>query len=96
MERGTTDCRGVVARVIAVADSARRRVARRRPWPWGFGSLRATVVNGFGNGLNASQLKFEGEKSGELRASRDFAVFPSARGEVKVSGFASSELLQAK
>ncbi len=70
------------------------------------GSVRARVLDGSGNGLNASRLRFEeyvrenptenGQNGGFLRLSTQFADKGHLVGEVKVSGLAGDELLQSK
>ena len=60
------------------------------------GSVRTRVVNGFGNGLNPSHLKFEGATSGRLHLAGRFTTTGSMTGEIGVLGFGGRELIQAK
>ena len=64
-----------------------------QPWE---GSLRATWANGFGNGFNASKMKFEGEASGRLRTPSSFADPATFTGQLRVSGAGSGELITVK
>ncbi len=60
------------------------------------GSVGARVLDGSGNGLNASRLRVEGASSGRLRLSTAFATEATMTREVWVSGLGGNELLQAK
>ncbi len=63
------------------------------------GTLRARVLNGFGNGLNGSTWVFEGfEKfaSGHLHLASAYGTTASVQGQVQLVGFDDSELMQAK
>ncbi len=60
------------------------------------GTLRPAVLNGFGNGLNATTLKYEGATSGRLRMSSSPAATLTVTGAQRLAGYGSYELLQVR
>jgi len=60
-----------------------------------YGSLEPTLLNGAGNGLNASRIVFNGE-AGQLRPEHNEAPDTTSSGTLKISGAESEQLIFAK